>query len=77
MKQEYTSAHTYKLNLHELIIQILQFKVLNLIHQSLHRKLSEGSESELSTVQRQHLALKMSSSERLEPRGRAEPPTHS
>jgi hypothetical protein len=34
MKQKYTSAHTYKLNLNELIIKILQLKVLNLIHQS-------------------------------------------
>jgi hypothetical protein len=27
MKQEYTSAHTYKLNLNRLIIKILQFKI--------------------------------------------------
>jgi hypothetical protein len=27
MKQEYTSSHTYKLNLNDLIIKILQFKV--------------------------------------------------
>jgi hypothetical protein len=27
MKQEYTSAHTYNLNLNSLIIKILQFKV--------------------------------------------------
>jgi hypothetical protein len=26
-KQEYTSAHTYKLNLNNLIIKIIQFKV--------------------------------------------------
>jgi hypothetical protein len=26
MKQEYTSAHTYKLNLNDLINKILQFK---------------------------------------------------
>jgi hypothetical protein len=29
MNQEYTSADIYKLNLNELIIKILEFKVLN------------------------------------------------
>jgi hypothetical protein len=34
MKQEYTSAHTYKLNLNALKVKILQVQVLNSIHQS-------------------------------------------
>jgi hypothetical protein len=38
MKQEYISAHTYKLNLTDLIIKILQIKVSNLIHQSFATK---------------------------------------
>jgi hypothetical protein len=34
IKQEYTSADTYKLNLNALKVKILQISVLNLIHQS-------------------------------------------
>jgi hypothetical protein len=40
-------------------------------------EINKDSESELSMAQRQHIALKMSSSERLTPGGREEPPTHS
>jgi hypothetical protein len=69
--------YIYNLNLNDLIIKILQFNVLNSIHQSLQRTLNEDRGSELSTVQRQHLDLEMLSSERLELGGREEPPVHS
>jgi hypothetical protein len=48
-----------------------------LIHHSLQHKLNKDSGRELSMAQRQHLALKMLSSEWLEPGEREKPPAHS